>query len=270
MDNTNQTKSPSTTPEWLKTLSIGFAIVSFGIAIGVIGFVLVTSKNQTSIQNQQLTPSPTLAQPSPTPIDETANWKTYRNEKFGFEIKYLSEGNLTDKVKFERGVVHIDLPSQQDTNLKDKFLEISGGSIGNRECSTPVSTVSEQKEMKTVNDIRFTKEIGAGAAAGTRYETISYSTQSKKQNCISLIFGLTIANIQNYDPTIRPKEFDREKESEIFDQILSTFKFTDQNQTSCNTNSDCKSGEMCTAIGPIVANQSTHKVCVTKEQAVPL
>ncbi|MBI2465370.1 hypothetical protein HYV64_04475 [Candidatus Shapirobacteria bacterium] len=68
---------------WLKTLTYGFSLVSFGIAIGVIGSILTTNKNQQTSQNQQII-SPTIPQPSPTP-DPTANWKTYEGTNFSFK-----------------------------------------------------------------------------------------------------------------------------------------------------------------------------------------
>lgn len=53
-------------PDWLKTLALGFTIVSIGIAIAIVGYVLVITRNQTNKQNNRLTPSPTPIQSSPT------------------------------------------------------------------------------------------------------------------------------------------------------------------------------------------------------------
>ena len=64
-----------TNSSWLKTFSIGFSIISFGITIAIVGyFVLATKQNQPSNQ-----PSPTLT------TVETASWKTVTLE--GFTIK---------------------------------------------------------------------------------------------------------------------------------------------------------------------------------------
>lgn len=61
---------------WLRTFSIGFSIISFGITLAIIGYIILNTK-----QNQ--TPN----QPSPTStIDETANWKTYHTS-FGISFK---------------------------------------------------------------------------------------------------------------------------------------------------------------------------------------
>lgn len=38
---------------------------------------------------------PQVVEPSPTP-DPTANWKTYRNDKYGFEFKYPEDYSLAD------------------------------------------------------------------------------------------------------------------------------------------------------------------------------
>ena len=40
--------------------------------------------------------------------------------------------------------------------------------------------------------------------------------------------------------------------------------------TSCNTDADCKSGEKCMSVGPIIARQPLHKSCVKEGTAVPL
>ncbi len=63
-------------------------------------------------------------------------------------------------------------------------------------------------------------------AAGNRYDTESYITDYDRKK-YNLSFTLHSSNIFNYDPGIRPKEFDEAKESKVFDQILATFRFVE-------------------------------------------
>src|SRR3989344_3025033 len=77
---------------WLRTFTIGFSIISFGITIAIIGYFILTTK-----QNQQkLTPSPILTQPSPTPSDKTENWPMYHSDEFGFEVNYSPAYRMTE------------------------------------------------------------------------------------------------------------------------------------------------------------------------------
>jgi len=43
---------------------------------------------------QQPVPAPTVQQPAQSaPVDETASWQTYKNDKFGYEVKYPQNWN---------------------------------------------------------------------------------------------------------------------------------------------------------------------------------
>lgn len=89
MDNQNQEVPQITSNhQWLKTLGIGFGIVSFGIAIGVIGYILGTKNSQKALENQQSLVAPTAIL-TPTSIpDETANWKTFSSKSRGITLSY--------------------------------------------------------------------------------------------------------------------------------------------------------------------------------------
>jgi len=90
-----QFNNPNNTNQ--KTLSIILGVVIV-VLIGVIIYMVLANKsNQVA---QQPSPTPTqLAQwssatPTPTTSDETANWKTYTDSKYGFEFKYPSDWSL--------------------------------------------------------------------------------------------------------------------------------------------------------------------------------
>ena len=68
-------------------------LIGIIVAIVAVGGYFVFSKKSEPIA-QQTTPPPAITQtltpqqPSPTPINETASWKTYKNDTYSFEVKY--------------------------------------------------------------------------------------------------------------------------------------------------------------------------------------
>ena len=146
---------------------------------------------------------------------DTSTWQTYRNDEFGFELQYPSGGKV---IKTSYGPRIMLLLAEEGTNLSEKYLDIAidgpSAHIGGLVSSEQVS----------LGGNLFMKEIRGGAAAGNIYDTESYliNYEGRKYN---LSFTLHSGNIGNYDPSIRPKEFNKDQEKKVFNQILSTFRF---------------------------------------------
>ncbi len=69
-------------------------VVVIALLMGTVGYFAFVKKSEPVTQQPTLpttTQTPTPQQPSPTPINETANWKTYKNDTYGFEVKYPSD-----------------------------------------------------------------------------------------------------------------------------------------------------------------------------------
>lgn len=67
------------------------------ILVGTVGYFTLTRKQEPITQTIMPPPTTTQTPPTQTPttptsvVDKTVNWKTYRNEEFGFEFSYPKE-----------------------------------------------------------------------------------------------------------------------------------------------------------------------------------
>ena len=153
-----------------------------------------------------------------TNTDETANWITYSNEKYGYKINYPSEAQITLEKNDE---IRIDLPPiNSKTGFSDKYIIIKNKT--NEICSNPMSTIIKKVSDINLNGIIFIKEIGSEGAAGSIYDSISYS---KKRNFKCFSLNLVIRSNGS-------SEINIEKESEIPEDMLSTLKFTESDKTA--------------------------------------
>lgn len=206
------------TSKLLKTM---LAIVA--IIILALGYLYLTGK--TKLNNEPAEEITETAQETETAETETNNWKTYKNEEYGFEFKYpgnisLSEVNSKGKPRFWVGYEKIKNKLQPDgeraesvgvqvyDNLKDLSIEDFLTYLEENENWRKWSSALQKNRLSAV---KIEGRPSIGIETGTVYDTTDIYFKN----------GFFIYKI-SYNRIVGLGELEN-----TFNQILSTFKFTE-------------------------------------------
>lgn len=163
--------------------------------------------------------------PAPTEsADEIASQRTYQNKKYGFEVKYPLSWFFVDcdssyiGFSYSQSKLPICFTDQNQPHINIKVTEGSTVGIEKYIEDTQHSIDNYSKAMITINgNISATKftglvksEEGPGPTGGLQTIQVLFSRNNN-------IYQVYYYGLDNKDYT------------QIFDQILSTFKFTNQN-----------------------------------------
>lgn len=210
--------------QWLIAAIIFVAIV----VTGSIFTILLNSQKSTSPPPSSIRIPPTTTQPSPTPTLTsfimpttnpliTGNWKTYTNLEIGFSIKLPQSWNVKKTEKVD-GIetVWISSNSPYKTSSTVENLEIIIGSpfiysTSGVLCANQSCEKEAPFEVKIAGRTYPSQVIKASTGEEKKFER--YSFQIEKDGDIPYITG---------------SYFTKEEQEDII-QILSTFKFTNQN-----------------------------------------
>lgn len=223
-ENTNRPQTPIQNPSqnppiysegqsmWSKKIRVILAIIVALLSFGVGGYLLGTTKNQTTLQPQQVTVSPTntpQTSPSNKTIqieDPTANWKTYINEKLKFSIKYPTSWTEKSPVA--------------DNNSTLVYL-YSNESFG--EGPEPIKYYVWIYSDNKLPNAKLTKEV---VGEYTVYKTDELPSRSGALSVFITKDEKTFisASITPYD--VKQPFPSQDKYVNIFNQMLSTFRLT--------------------------------------------
>jgi len=163
--------------------------------------------------------APVVEQP-----EALSDWKTYRNEEYGFEFRY------PEQLDAEYVYIHSSTwPPEISVSPTDPSFvceKIPG--------LKPKSDYTEQPYIEwkevVVNNTTFCVALGGGAAAGTTYTNYRY-VANKNSKQVIVEFTLKYPNCGNFDGPLEAKGKECSAERLKFDpnllahQILSTLRF---------------------------------------------
>lgn len=177
-------------------------------------------------QSQVTTPSPNqitspnqTPDPVPTPsADQITDWKTYRNEEFGYELKYPVDWYITQPIVNPLEILSFKADQKETRQLGIPKKEISVGIYINK--NMPYQTVIEWADQKKVFSQREEIMVAGEKALRGRMSVIGLN------NTVGIDKGfagaILIHNNIGYEIIYYPYNSTR---INTYNKILPTFKF---------------------------------------------
>lgn len=203
-------------------LILGLVIII--IVFGAGGYLLTMNKNQNS--NQYISqPTPTSTQP--TSLNEIESWKIYQNAIFSF--KYPDTATPHDiNDQYTDVSINFKYPGSPDgCELCDGYLlAFKSGKLNNQSLEEVAEKTLKEKEgygsiTQSLKSVSINSYSGLTFSYTVQIATTEIYLSDGKGNYIEIRESIDDPQKRGYGKTI--------------DQILSTFKFTDQNQANVNS-----------------------------------
>jgi hypothetical protein len=163
------------------------------------------------------------------PASSTPRWKFFNDPNGVYKINYPPDFSLNENINLNYTgmttgtAIEYSKDYTEGTNLSEARVligpvlpEYAG------ETCLPQNGISTPPEPVTVNGVNYLKSVGAGAAAGNRYDTITYAF-NKNGVCYNVALFLHSTVRENYPENLRPKPYDQQKVVNIFSEIFATF-----------------------------------------------
>lgn len=170
--------------------------------------------------------SPQTPVQTPAPAQTESKYATYVGSDYTFqypkELSLKSDATLTAGKGVEIGGLE---NYEANTNLKAADIQIVKGDQSTCDKNDFFGELQSTITAKIVNGISFNGGSYEDAGAGQRADATVYSTVHNGK-CYKVALISQYSNLDNYDPSSKPKAFDAQKLQNILDEMMSSFQFT--------------------------------------------
>lgn len=187
------------------------------ISVGVAGFF--------AYQTQMLVKELTAMKSASTPVsseelknDPASDWKTYSNSKYGLSLKYPSDWTIKTDPIYSTNPRLVTFDTKMSTNLQPMEYQNREFFIAHHNnIKDMASWIAENYQGATVvNNIKINNNDFLVINGGIQARAREYAIKIGENSYLRFVL----------EPVDKEDEFD-----ELFDQILSTFKFTESDPT---------------------------------------
>jgi hypothetical protein len=198
------------------------------LIIGVGAYLL--SANQSKFLSQffqKLIPTSVPKSPTPAP-NSTANWKTYVNKEYGFEIKFPQGWSVDEKIPMYKNsrIIQIGTDDQYDQFYAGLYIGIS---INSDNLSLDQWAENHTKPDSDISTVELMGDVILDKQPAKKFSSVSVADMNISITAIhnKYIYTISFPDIDSYKKNSKPKPADLLILKTMFEQMLSTFKFTD-------------------------------------------
>ena len=217
----NILKDPNTNWKYIVVVAI--------VGLVALAGILVYENFWSDSQEVSLVETPEIPEQPQVP----SGWKTYRNKELGFEIKYPPQAIKTqNKEVFDKDILFSLNLSPTQTKWNNLSLDIATVDISNCYYS-PLGQSIDQKKVST-NGLSFCMNVEEDSGTAGETHRNYYYAIKKGNEYLLLDFFIGYNRYCGKYPEYNCAEFDETKDVDVFNQILSTFKFIEKGDETAN------------------------------------
>lgn len=196
-------------------------------------FVIMTAVYFLGIKKAE---SPTSStSPAPTVVDETANWKTYESSKYGYLFKYPSDWRIAQNTEDNLVIVNFPVSEERGSDGVDEVKDKGKAAIRLGISGQPPDLGAKTRDLSLdqyVNKMIKKNEAYSGKKDITKEETTVGGKPAILVNGYGFAGpffpGATVFIEKSTSEVVFiTPSLDYPSYKKVFNQILSTFKFTE-------------------------------------------